>query len=335
MGKKSKKNKKDKHYNNEKSSFADTGDADVVEVPSGGYGAVEQHMMALGQRSPGQTHELHESEYYKMCDDVDEKEKVKLRKQAARRRADSEAEDYDEKKEKRKAILKAKQKKQQAEEKILKKKRDQLAEIEGTNRPVKLKTSKNEDGDDGEDRSGSKKRKKKKKKGGREDGGGESSNTTAATKNSTAHDKPKEVEMYDVYKADHEVAEAENLTHDQNRCVQNEILNALNDEGRNFVVTAVPDKKEEQKRAKDDPAPGPIQSFKQTLYQMYPSLKKTSEPIASIMPARKYLFQDSFDRSKQSIFSFCLLIYYYRTNCKLEFDICRGFDTKLAYVQQY
>ena len=46
---------------------------------------------------------MDESDYYKLDDTIDEKEKARLRKQAARKKADSEAEDYDEKKEKRKA----------------------------------------------------------------------------------------------------------------------------------------------------------------------------------------------------------------------------------------
>ena len=114
MGKKSKKNKKNKNK-------------EVIE-----YDAATQHILHVGQRSP--THELHESDYHKLDDNIDEKEKARLRRQATRRKADSEAEDYDEKKEKRKAMEKAKVKKRQAEEKALKKKQDVLAEIEGTNK---------------------------------------------------------------------------------------------------------------------------------------------------------------------------------------------------------
>ena len=119
MGKKSKKNKKESH-----------------NVGGGsGYGAVEAKMIALANSSP--THEMHESDYSRLDDHIDEKEKAKLRRQATRKKADSEAEDYDEKKEKRKAIMKAKQKKQMAEEKVAKKKRDELAEIEGTGNKAK------------------------------------------------------------------------------------------------------------------------------------------------------------------------------------------------------
>ena len=139
MGKKSKKNKKNKNK-------------DAIT-----YDAATQHILHVGQRSP--THELHESDYHKLDDTIDEKEKARLRRQATRRKADSEAEDYDEKKEKRKAIEKAKVKKRQAEEKALKKKQDVLAEIEGTNKiPPVVESGPGEK---------SAKKKKKKKRGGK------------------------------------------------------------------------------------------------------------------------------------------------------------------------
>jgi len=60
MGKKSKKNKKNKNK-------------EVIE-----YDAATQHILHVGQRSP--THELHESDYHKLDDNIDEKEKARLRR---------------------------------------------------------------------------------------------------------------------------------------------------------------------------------------------------------------------------------------------------------------
>ena len=93
----------------------------------------------------GRTHELDESEYHKLDDKIDEKEKAKLRRQAQRRKADSEAEDYDEKKEKRRALAKAKMKRQQAEEKAIRKRNAQMAEIEGTDRQQEVSSSNKRD----------------------------------------------------------------------------------------------------------------------------------------------------------------------------------------------
>lgn len=58
---------------------------------------------------------LDENDYANLDDKIDEKELARLRRQAVRKKVDSEAEDYDEKKEKRKALQKAKEKKMLAE----------------------------------------------------------------------------------------------------------------------------------------------------------------------------------------------------------------------------
>ena len=183
MGKKSKKNKKSGKGGE-----------------STEYDAATQHMIHVGQRSP--THELHESEYFRLDDKIDEKEKAKLRRQASRRKADSEAEDYDEKKEKRKAVEKAKQKKKVAEEKAIKKKQAVLAEIEGTKTtpPVKQVVA----AEPAAPEVGEVKKKKKKKKRGRGRDDEESSTRPAA--GSVAVEK---VEMQKV-----ELAGATNLTNE-------------------------------------------------------------------------------------------------------------------------
>ena len=64
----------------------------------------------------------------------------------------------------------------------------------------------------------------------------------------------------------------------------------MRDEGRTYDVTA-PDKKDKDREDfKGKEAAAPIQSFKQSLYTMYPELKKHSDPKASIMPARNYVY---------------------------------------------
>lgn len=75
-----------------------------------------------------------------------------------------------------------------------------------------------------------------------------------------------------------------------NKAVQNDVALALQDAGRTFEVTA-PVKGEEKK-----PEALPIQSFKQTLYKLYPALKKEQIAVASEYKQRKYFFQDSYDK---------------------------------------
>ena len=56
-------------------------------------------------------HQIDEDDYANLDDKIDEKELARLRRQATRKRVDSEAEEYDEKKEKKKAKIKLIEKK--------------------------------------------------------------------------------------------------------------------------------------------------------------------------------------------------------------------------------
>ena len=56
-------------------------------------------------------HQIDESDYANLDDKIDEKELARLRRQGARKKVDSEAEDYDEKKERKRAKIKAIEKK--------------------------------------------------------------------------------------------------------------------------------------------------------------------------------------------------------------------------------
>jgi len=98
MGKKSKKSKKDKHDKRASKLARERGDGDEDSsaVP---YDAVTAQMIRIGNAD--RTHEMDENDYHKLDDKIDDKEKMRLKRAAARRKADSEAEDYDEKKEKR------------------------------------------------------------------------------------------------------------------------------------------------------------------------------------------------------------------------------------------
>ena len=225
MGKhKSKKSKKERKHSKDHSR--DHGGTATEQMPLEASGAANYtpetaNLIRIGNAE--NQLELDESQWHRLDDKIDDKELARLRKQAARRKADSEAEDYDEKKEKRKAVEKAKLKKKQAEDRILKKRRAELAEIEGVRQS-------GADGPQAATAAGdaeAEKRKKKKKSRRKGRDGEEQS------------DQGMKTDMVQPYAAD----EASNLTRDQNRAVQHEIMSALQDEGRNFEVTAIPESK--------------------------------------------------------------------------------------------